>query len=253
MGLLRSGLVKRSQIMPAMAMPTHSQGSIDGSKAGQSHKDRDQPGHHAEMSMSKWDSPVEIWMKPKTMMMSRATSLEAVNRSCTLVAALTLMQFTNVANTSDTTYCDDGRMMSISTHSFRKAASSPYTSRMAPMVEITPQADQTIRESPAEPVSLTTPVGVTKMPEPMMVPMIIPTPLKRVMLRLSTIFSPLAGRSVGLVAVGAGTMRTSIHLTLILSPSFPPSVSQGYGGEELNLCDDAVELLLPEPTPTPNE
>lgn len=75
------------------------------------------------------------------------------------------------------------------------------------MVEITPQADHTIRESPAEPVSLTTPVGVTKMPEPMMVPMIIPTPLKRVMLRLSTIFSPLAGEpSVGLVAVGAGTM-----------------------------------------------
>lgn len=73
------------------------------------------------------------------------------------------------------------------------------------MVEIIPQADQTIRESPAEPVSLTTPVGVTKMPEPMMVPMIIPTPLKRVMLRLSTIFSPLAGEpSAGLV--DAGTM-----------------------------------------------
>lgn len=73
------------------------------------------------------------------------------------------------------------------------------------MVEITPQADQTIRESPAEPVSLTTPVGVTKIPEPMMVPMIIPTPFKRVMLRLSTIFSPLAGDpSAGLV--GAGTM-----------------------------------------------
>jgi len=46
--------------------------------------------------MSKWDSPVEIWMKPKMMMMSRATSLETVNKSCTLVAALTLMQFTNV-------------------------------------------------------------------------------------------------------------------------------------------------------------
>lgn len=62
------------------------------------------------------------------------------------------------------------------------------------MVDITPQADQTIRESPAEPVSLTTPVGVMKMPEPMMVPIIIPTPLKRVMLRLSSIFSPLPGR-----------------------------------------------------------
>lgn len=73
------------------------------------------------------------------------------------------------------------------------------------MVEITPQADQTIKESPADPVSLTTPVGVTKMPEPMIVPMIIPTPLKRVMLRFSTIFSPLAGESlVGLVAVGTG-------------------------------------------------
>lgn len=75
------------------------------------------------------------------------------------------------------------------------------------MVETTPQADQMIKESPADPVSLTTPVGVTKMPEPMMVPMIIPTPLKRVMLRFSTIFSPLAGESlVGLVAVGAGAM-----------------------------------------------
>lgn len=75
------------------------------------------------------------------------------------------------------------------------------------MVEITPQTDQTIRESPAEPVSLITPVGVTKIPEPMMVPMIIPTPLKRVMLRLSSIFSPLAGElPVGLVAVAAGTM-----------------------------------------------
>lgn len=30
------------------------------------------------------------------MMMIKASSLEAVNKSCTLVAALTLMQFTNV-------------------------------------------------------------------------------------------------------------------------------------------------------------
>lgn len=73
------------------------------------------------------------------------------------------------------------------------------------MVDITPQADQTIKESPAEPVSLTTPVGVTKMPEPMIVPMIIPTPLNRVMLRLSSIFSPLAGEPlVGLAAVASG-------------------------------------------------
>ena len=35
-------------------------------------------------------------MKPKRMMMIRASSLEAVNRSWTLVAALTLIQFTNV-------------------------------------------------------------------------------------------------------------------------------------------------------------
>lgn len=75
------------------------------------------------------------------------------------------------------------------------------------MVETTPQTDQMIKESPADPVSLTTPVGVTKIPEPMMVPMIIPTPLKRVMLRFSSIFSPLAGEPlVGLVAVGAGAM-----------------------------------------------
>lgn len=45
---------------------------------------------------SQWDSPVDIWMKPKMMMMIRASNLEAVNKSCTLVAALTLMQFTNV-------------------------------------------------------------------------------------------------------------------------------------------------------------
>lgn len=44
----------------------------------------------------KWDSPVEIWMKPKRMMMIRASNLEAVNKSWTLVAALTLIQFTNV-------------------------------------------------------------------------------------------------------------------------------------------------------------
>lgn len=76
------------------------------------------------------------------------------------------------------------------------------------MVEITPQADQTTRESPAEPVSLTTPVGVTKIPEPMMVPMIIPTPFNRVMLRLSSIFSPLLGESsVGLVEAGAGPVE----------------------------------------------
>lgn len=35
-------------------------------------------------------------MKPKRMMVIKASSLEAVNRSCTLVAALTLMQLTNV-------------------------------------------------------------------------------------------------------------------------------------------------------------
>lgn len=75
------------------------------------------------------------------------------------------------------------------------------------MVEITPQADHTIRERPAEPVSLITPVGVTKMPEPMMVPMIIPTPLKRVMLRLRTIFSPLAGEPW--VGVFAGEVRAT--------------------------------------------
>lgn len=35
-------------------------------------------------------------MKPKRMMMTKANSLEAVNKSCTLVAALTLIQLTNV-------------------------------------------------------------------------------------------------------------------------------------------------------------
>lgn len=75
------------------------------------------------------------------------------------------------------------------------------------MVEITPQTDHTMRDSPAEPVSLTTPVGVTKMPEPMMVPMIMPMPFMRVMLRLSSTFSPLAGAPpVGLAASAARTM-----------------------------------------------
>lgn len=36
-------------------------------------------------------------MKPKRMMMMSASSLEAVNKSWTLVAALTLMQFTKVS------------------------------------------------------------------------------------------------------------------------------------------------------------
>lgn len=35
-------------------------------------------------------------MKPKRMMIIRASNLEAVNKSWTLVAALTLIQFTNV-------------------------------------------------------------------------------------------------------------------------------------------------------------
>lgn len=35
-------------------------------------------------------------MKPNRMMMMRASNLDAVNKSWTLVAALTLMQFTNV-------------------------------------------------------------------------------------------------------------------------------------------------------------
>lgn len=44
-----------------------------------------------------------IWMKPKRMMMISATNLEAVNKSWTFVAALTLMQFTNVREaTGDT-------------------------------------------------------------------------------------------------------------------------------------------------------
>lgn len=42
------------------------------------------------------NSPVKIWIKPKRMMMMRASNLEAVNKSWTLVAALTLIQFTNV-------------------------------------------------------------------------------------------------------------------------------------------------------------
>lgn len=46
--------------------------------------------------MGMWDSPVEIWMKPKRMMMIKASNLEAVNKSWTLVAALTLIQFTKV-------------------------------------------------------------------------------------------------------------------------------------------------------------
>lgn len=46
--------------------------------------------------MGIWDSPVEIWMKPKRMMMIKASNLEAVNKSWTLVAALTLIQFTKV-------------------------------------------------------------------------------------------------------------------------------------------------------------
>lgn len=39
---------------------------------------------------------MKIWMKPNRMMMTSARSLEAVNKSWTLVAALTLIQFTNV-------------------------------------------------------------------------------------------------------------------------------------------------------------
>ncbi len=35
-------------------------------------------------------------MKPKRMMMIKASNLEAVNKSWTLVAAFTLIQFTNV-------------------------------------------------------------------------------------------------------------------------------------------------------------
>lgn len=56
-----------------------------------------------KISLSFWgvfpehlDAPVEIWMKPNRMMVIRASSLEAVNRSWTLVAAFTLMQLTNV-------------------------------------------------------------------------------------------------------------------------------------------------------------
>lgn len=47
-------------------------------------------------SLSTQDSPVKIWMKPNRMMMISASNLEAVNKSWTLVAALTLIQFTNV-------------------------------------------------------------------------------------------------------------------------------------------------------------
>ena len=46
--------------------------------------------------LNKYGSPVKIWMKPKRMIMHSASNLEAVNRSWTLVAALTLIQFTNV-------------------------------------------------------------------------------------------------------------------------------------------------------------
>lgn len=42
------------------------------------------------------DTPVKIWMKPNRMMVIKASSLETVNKSWTLVAAFTLMQFTNV-------------------------------------------------------------------------------------------------------------------------------------------------------------
>lgn len=42
------------------------------------------------------DTPVKIWMKPNMMMVIKASSLETVNKSWTLVAAFTLMQLTNV-------------------------------------------------------------------------------------------------------------------------------------------------------------
>lgn len=38
-------------------------------------------------------------MKPNRMIMTRASSFEAVNKSWTLVAAFTLIQFINVSNT----------------------------------------------------------------------------------------------------------------------------------------------------------
>lgn len=96
-------------------------------------------------------------------------------------------------------------------------------------MDITPQTDQMIKESPAEPVSFITPVGVTKMPEPMMVPMIIPTPLRRVMLRLSSIFSPLpVGLSAGLLSVGVGTREVDGQAAYsTTTPSWSGSASAG--------------------------
>lgn len=114
------------------------------------------------------------------------------------------------------------------------------------MVDTTPQVDQMMRESPAEPVSLITPVGVTKMPEPIMVPMIIPTPLKRVMLRLSSIFSALAGEpSVGLLAVGAETMGVDGEAGCsTIRPSWSGSATAAEGKRTADYVSRVLHLIL---------
>lgn len=59
--------------------------------------------------VNKWDSPVKICMKPKRIMITRASNLEAVNKSWTLVAALTLIQFTNVREAAGGGRCKTGQ------------------------------------------------------------------------------------------------------------------------------------------------
>lgn len=49
-----------------------------------------------------WNSPLQICTMPMMMMRARASSLPAVNTSCTLVAHLTLEQFTHVSSTGNT-------------------------------------------------------------------------------------------------------------------------------------------------------
>lgn len=109
------------------------------------------------------------------------------------------------------------------------------------MVEMTPHADHTTSERPAEPVSFTTPVGLTKMPEPMIVPIIMPTPLMRVMLRLSTTFSALVGESLPVAGLAASAALEAGTMGVVGDVGC--SASAGMGGHKAEDVENTPEVF----------
>ncbi|TNN71961.1 hypothetical protein EYF80_017749 [Liparis tanakae] len=83
-----------------------------------------------------------------------------------------------------------GSMISSDVHRRMKARKPPKASRMAPNTEKIPPTVHTTRERPYEALWMRTPLGDTKMPEPIMLPTIRQTPFRREISFFSFMDSP---------------------------------------------------------------